>query len=317
MPTDTKNFIKIISLFALDCIFLMFLFASRPPSAFPNKIDIHIQKESSLSKVTDELVQRNIIRSPFIFKVAVVLFAGQGRIRAGDYRFTDPQMAWTIAYRIVHGDQGQPKVRIIIPEGTNVYDMAFIYLSKLSDFNAPYFVSKAIKYEGYLFPDSYYFLANAKTDEIIYTMRNNFNEKIKTISDEIKNFGRNIKDIVIMASIIEEETRADESRKVVSGILWKRIDDNIPLQVDAPFYYITGKAGNFTLDDLKIDSPYNTYKNKGLPFAPISNPGFSTILDTITPIKTSYWYYLNGKDGEIHYADTFAKHLENKNTYLK
>jgi UPF0755 protein len=148
-------------------------------------------------------------------------------------------------------------------------------------------------------------------------MRENFNEKIKTIEPQIKNFNKPFDQILVMASIVEEEARADESRKIVSGILWKRLAKNMPLQVDAPFYYITGKAGRFTLDDLKISSPFNTYINKGLPKSPISNPGLGAILDTVTPLETAYWFYLTGNDGEMRYASNFDQHIENRNTYLK
>ena len=148
-------------------------------------------------------------------------------------------------------------------------------------------------------------------------MRNNFNEKIQAIDQQIKSFNKPLSQIITMASIVEEEARADESRRIISGILWKRLEKNMPLQVDAPFYYITGKAGGFTLDDLKINSPYNTYLNKGLPKAPISNPGLGTILDTVKPKETNYWFYLTGNDGEMRYATNFDQHIENRNTYLK
>ncbi len=296
----------------------MLIIASQPPENFPIKqFDFHILKDSSLNTVTNSLVEKHIISSSFIFKTSVVLFGGQRGLFAGDYRLTKPLNTIAIAFRMVRGHQGQPKIRIIIPEGTNVYDMAYIYMTKLSDFNAPRFVSLAKRYEGYLFPDTYDFFANAKPEEIISTMKKNFYQKIKTIDNDIKASKRSLKDIIIMASIIEKETNADESRKIVAGILWKRIDKEMLLQVDAPFYYITAKAGNFSLDDLKIDSPYNTYKYKGLPPWPITNTGLDAILDAIHPIETSYYFYLTGKDGEIRYASTFATHIDNKNKYLK
>lgn len=291
---------------------------SQPPKDFPlQRFDIHVQKGTSISSIADDLRVKNVISSELLFKISTLIFSKSHGVFAGDYRFTGKQNGLVIAYRMAKGHQGQPKVRIVIPEGTNVYDMAYIYLKSLSDFNAPRFVSLAQKYEGYLFPDTYYFFANAKPEEIIATMRENFNSKIKTLAKEITKFKKPLNDIIIMASLVEKETYADESRKIVAGILWKRLEQGMALQVDAPFYYITNKPGGFTLDDLKIDSPYNTYTKKGLPVAPISNPSLATILDTVTPVETPYYFYLTGSDGTMHYAATFDKHLDNKSTYLK
>ncbi len=147
-------------------------------------------------------------------------------------------------------------------------------------------------------------------------MRANFDKKISTLTLDTKPGGRTLKDIIIMASIVEEEARGLEDKKIVAGILWKRLDDNMLLQVDAPFYYLTAKKGSFTLDDLKIDSPYNTYLYKGLTKGPISNPGLESIMAAINPVKTKYYFYLTGKDGKMRYASTYDGHIQNKNIYL-
>ena len=147
--------------------------------------------------LSKDLYDKHIISSPFLFKIAVIMMGSQRVLFAGDYRFTKSQNSFLIAYRMTRGIQGLPKIKVTIPEGTNVYDMAYIYMTKLPNFNAPYFVSKAIKYEGYLFPDTYYFLSNADTDEIIKTMKANFDTKIKTIEGDIKAFNKPIKDIII------------------------------------------------------------------------------------------------------------------------
>lgn len=121
-----------------------------------------------------------------------------------------------------------------------------------------------------------------------------------------------------MASLLEEEARTTETRKMVSGILWKRLSAGMPLQVDAVFPYIIGKnTFEITLKDLEFDSPYNTYKYKGLPPGPISNPGKDSILAAIYPTKSDYWFYLSDKNGLMHYAITFDEHKINKAKYLK
>ena len=318
MKLSNQQFISGIVVISFLAIVIMCVIGSIPPKNFiEGTFTIKVTKDASISSVADKLYKYNVISSKFLFKISSVIFSRNRGIYAGDYRFTQPQNLFTIADRMVRGEQDQPKVKITIPEGTNVYDMAYIYLKGLSDFNAPRFVSLAQKYEGYLFPDTYYFLANASPEEIIKTMRENFDEKIQSIEPQIRAFNKPFNEVMVMASIVEEEAKADESRKIVSGILWKRISKNIPLQVDAPFYYTTGKAGGFTLDDLKVNSAYNTYINKGLPKSPISNPGLGAILDTVTPIETPYLFYLTGNDGEMRYASNFDQHLNNKNTYLK
>ena len=288
------------------------------PKAFPAEpFTINVPKGTSVHDLATELKEKNIIKSKILFKANVLVLSMNTGIKAGDYRFNYSQGVSSVAYRMVKGKQGQEKVRVVIPEGTNVSDMAFIYLKSLSDFNAARFVSLAKRYEGYLYPDTYYFLENARPEEIIRTMRDNFNKKLITIENELKAFGKPLEEIITMASLVEKETYADENRKIVAGILWKRIADEMPLQVDAPFYYITGKKGGFTLDDLKIESPYNTYLNKGLPAGPISNPSVATILDTINPKNTPYYYYLTGRDGKMRYAKSFDGHIANRNMYLR
>ncbi len=288
------------------------------PKSFPPKKSVFsITKGTSLTTISDELYQKNYIKWPLGFKVlAKGISLGKG-VQAGDYVFYEKENIFVLVHRLITGDQGQVRIKVTIPEGTNVADMAFIYLKSIPDFNAPLFVSLAKKEEGYLYPDTYYFLENVTPDEIVKTMRTNFNEKIKTLEKEISDFKKPLSDVIIMASIIEEETNNPDDRKIISGILWKRIKDGMPLQVDAPFYYITGKAGGFTYDDLKIKSPYNTYLNKGLPIGPISNPGIETIRDTIAPTETKYWFYLTGKDGLMHYATTYELHLLNRDKYIR
>ena len=313
-----KKFLQNIIFVSISILALMIIVLSQPTETFPKEVfNIHIQKGDGVSYTSKNLFDKGVIKSQFLFKIITVIISGNKGVHAGDYRFTEPQNTFRIAYRMVNGHQDQPKVSITIPEGTNVSDTAFIFLKKLSDFNAPRFVSLAKKYEGYLYPDTYYFLANVKSEEIIDVMRENFDEKIKEVNGEIKNFEKSVEDIVIMASIVEKEANNSEDRRVVAGILWKRLKENMHLQVDPPFYYITGKTSGVTFDDLKVDSPYNTYKYKGLPKGPISNPGIKAIKDTINPISTKYYFYLTGKDGVMRYANTYAGHLENIRRYLK
>ena len=119
-----------------------------------------------------------------------------------------------------------------------------------------------------------------------------------------------------MASLIEKEVKSDVDRKLVSGILWKRLEAKIPLQVDATLVYITGRREIYEADK-KINSPYNTYYYRGLPKGPIANPGLSAIKAAIYPQSSSYWYYLSAKDGMTIFSKTLEEHNSNKAKYLR
>ena len=121
-----------------------------------------------------------------------------------------------------------------------------------------------------------------------------------------------------MASIVEREATSSIDRRMIAGILWKRIATNMPLQVDPPFYYILGKdSASLTLSDLAVDSPYNLYKHTGLPPTPIDNPGLDSIVDTINPTASNYLFYLSDKNGRMHYAATLDGHTANANKYIE
>ena len=124
-------------------------------------------------------------------------------------------------------------------------------------------------------------------------------------------------DIVTMASIVEKEATSTVDRQIIAGILWKRLADSYPLQVDAPFYYLLGKdSAHLTVVDLALDSSYNLYTHKGLTPTPIDNPGLDALSASINPTTTKYWYYLSDKKGNMHYAITYDEHLLNKEKYV-
>ncbi len=312
-----KYFALSLILFFSLTFFFMLVVANTPPKQFPKGVfNIHVERGDGVSKIADKMYKKNVISSAFTFKLLAVFLSGKNGIHAGDYRFTDKQGLIHILYRMIKGYQDQPKVRITIPPGTNTFDMAYILLRVLPDFNAPRFLSLAKRHEGYLYPDTYDFYANVKSEEIINTMLDNFDNKIDKLKEEINKSNKSLDEIITMASIIEKETNDYNERRMVSGILWKRLNEKMKLQVDAPFYYITGRATNFTFKDLKIDSPYNTYLYDGLPKGPISNPSIDSIDAALKPVKSSYYFYLSGTDGVMRYANTYSKHLENKNKYI-
>lgn len=310
--------LTIILVFIFLLSFFVFIFLLlRAPVGFPLNTIYTVEKGVGLNSLALDLANNNIIKSPFLFKVFSVLTGGTRGVIAGDYALDSRQNTLSLANRISHGEFGLKPVKITFREGLNVFEISTLSAIKFIKVDPDHFKDIASPYEGYLFPDTYLFLPNARAEDIITEMKSNFFDRIKTLDKEISNFDKPLPDIIKMASIVEEEARTFESKQIIAGILWKRLSIGMPLQVDASFKYINGKVTkNLTLQDLKIDSPYNTYVYKGLPPTPIANPGLVSIKATVTPIKTDYLYFLTDRKGVMHYAKTYSEHLANKKKYL-
>lgn len=303
---------------ALALAILTAFFAFGAPFDFKKGTTIEVESGQSLSAIARELEDARIIRSPFLFRAAVIVFGSEKGIMTGFYRFEERENVFRVAHRLSRGLYGIDTVRLTIPEGTNRFQIAELASTKLPGFVKSDFLALTADKEGYLFPDTYFFLPHATASEVVRFMSENFATKTASLSAKIAAFGKPLSDIIKMASILEGEARQMETRRMVAGILWKRIALKMPLQVDASFVYINGKtSAELTLDDLKIDSPYNSYIYRGLPPTPISNPGLDAMLAAVTPIKSDYLYFLTDADGIMHYATTLQQHALNKKKYLR
>ncbi len=317
-----KKFKVAIASFIIAIIAIIFYMSFwSAPKDFPVGSIFDLKSGQTLPMISDNFIKSKIIKSDFWFKSFVYIFSlGRATIIEGDYALYKKQGVLTMAWRVSHGRLNIVPVRITIPEGINSFEIADILFNNFPSFDKNIFLNliKKENLEGYLFPDTYFFMPNMTEMEITKLMNNNFNEKIKEVSTDIKNFGKSESDIIKMASILEEEGRTIETREIIAGILWRRISIGMALQVDSSFKYINGKTtATLTAEDLKIDSPYNSYTHRGLPPTPISNPGLEAIKDAINPTKTPYMYFLTDKDGNMHYAVTFEEHVVNKLKYLK
>ena len=297
---------------------LVFAFLVSAPSDFPENRLVHVEEGMTLDRIAQTFKESDIIRSEILFKTFVRIFAGDTGALAGDYFFENKQSVAGVARRVSRAIYGLSPVRITIPEGATVADMATLYAETFQDINREDFLAAAAAKEGFLFPDTYLFLPNVTVEQVIAEMEENFAKKIKILEKEEGGFQRPVRDIVIMASLLEKEARRIETKRIISGILWKRIEIGMPLQVDAVFPYIIGKnTFEVTLDDLNVDSPYNTYKYRGLPVGPIANPGMDSLRAAVTPIETEYLFYLSDRSGNMYYSPDFEGHVRNKNRYLK
>ena len=298
-------------------VFSVLVFALTPPSAFPSGFVVTIPKGMTISETAVLLEEKEIIRSSFLFKILSLLLGGNSGLKAGEYHFSDPISVYEVAKRFSGGIQNVSEIRVTIPEGLSNAEVASLLVKSLPRLDRVRFVELAKKKEGYLFPDTYVFQQNATEEDIISELTQNFEKRILPLRTALERSGKTPRDILIMASLIEGEARTSETRREISGILWRRMELGMLLQVDAVFPYILGKnTFEVTTEDMKVDSPYNTYKYAGLPPGPINNPSFDAISASVHPNKTVYLYYLTDSEGVMHYARTHAEHLTNRAKYL-
>ncbi len=315
-----KKKIGVITVVVLLFIFSFYFYRVfiMPPTEFEARTVFIIEKGDSLYTVTNKLVSENYIRNAFVFRNIVILFGGERNIRAGEYFFSRKVNSISIALKIITADYGNKEIKVTIHEGLNRYEIAELLGKKLPEFSKEKFLALTDRDEGYLFPDTYYFRVQTRESTIISTMEENFISKTKDLRIMADKKGKEFSDIIIMASIIEDEATAIEDKKIISDILWSRIAIDMPLQVDATFKYLLNKkSSEITLSDLKIDSKYNTYKYKGLPEGPINSPGVHSISAALNPIKNDYLYFLTDATGKMHYSNNYQKFLADKKLYIR
>jgi len=290
-----------------------------------------VEKGQNLFQISENLEKEGLIKNRFIFDFYVLLKGDQRKLQAGKYELNPSMNVAKIAKKIILGETF--KIKVTIPEGFTIEQIEnelslnwrrpglrqFLAEEFKNEFNFLKDAPNKANLEGFLFPDTYFFEPDANDEEIVRKFLANFDKKLtQDLRGEIKEQKKTIFDIVTMASLIEKEVKTQEDKKLVSGILWKRLKNRIPLQVDATITYITGKqTTRISKEETQLDSPYNTYKYLGLPIGPISNPGFDSILASIYPQNNDYWYYLSIPEGKTIFSKTLEEHNIAKAKYLK
>ncbi|MEI6864269.1 MAG: endolytic transglycosylase MltG [Candidatus Adlerbacteria bacterium] len=280
---------------------------------------VHVGAGETLGDVAQNLQTARIINSKTLFEVLVRLRGKDTGVVAGEYFFAEPQSVFTVATRIVRGDFNLKPVRVVVPEGTTAKEIATL-LARVPGVNPATFLERALEKEGYLFPDTYFVYPGEDTDTLLKRFETNFNQHIQeaSLQNAVASFGKPLASVVTMASLLEKEAPDAANRRIIAGILWKRLHIGMPLQVDAVFAYITGKTpGDISHADLANKSLYNTYLYKGLPPGPIGNPGVDSLLAAVTPTDTKFLYYLSDKNGVFHYSATYAGQVANQTKYLR
>lgn len=310
-------------------LFFFWLQIRKPLSSSTETTVFKVFKGESAEIIAEHLKSSELIKSPFIFRLYVFLSLRQYALKSGDYELSPSMSIRYIADTIALG--GTNEILITIPPGFNLRQAEDRFVGaglaqknelvnyKFSE-NSPPLLSdkpKSASLEGYLFPDTYRFFKDSALSDIVSKMVSNLDSKLAPdLKVAIRNSSHSTYEILTMASLIEKEVISDEDREIVSGILWKRLETGIPLQVDATLIYITGRREIYEADK-KINSPYNTYFYRGLPKGPIASPSLSAIKAAIFPKISPYWYYLSAKDGRTIFSTTLTEHNRNKAIYLR
>jgi UPF0755 protein len=301
-------------------------------------IPINVTQGSSVRSIASLLAERGLIRSSLAFRIYAKLHRVDTSIQAGTFLLRQ-SMSVPRIIETLRGKMSGEGI-ITIPEGFTVADIDALLAAKgitkpgeilacarECDFSSYKFLPQVIglasrggKLEGYLFPDTYFILREQfSPKEFLERLLTTFQKRVVTpYGKGITASGHTLHEIVTLASLIEEETRTREERPIVSGILWKRLEGKMGLDVDATIRYILEKPnGALTKSDLAVNSPYNTRRYRGLPPGPIANPGIASILAAMHPEESPYLYYLHDREGNIHYAKTNDEHNANKAKYLQ
>lgn len=294
----------LFSRFILCCILVLggVFFFSLPPSDAPDTYTLSVEQGDTLGSVGDKLVLARAIHSKTLFIVYARVLGNERTIIPGEYVFKKPAIAYIYALRVTGGIFGIQRTRILIPEGSTNAQIAAVVAKNFPTISEVEFASVIKGKEGYIFPDTYAFFPSVTKEEIIARIEENFNYKLGFFDTRIRQSGYTKLQILTMASILEKEAYGDIDRDVISGILWKRLRIGMPLQVDASTLFA---------------NPFDTYKNKGLPPAPINNPGAKAIEAALSPKDSPYLYYLHDKTGKIHYARSYTEHKRNIELYLR
>ncbi len=310
----------ILSIFSIT---FFFIYITQPiDSQSDQTYSFTIKPGEGSTTIANRLYQQKLIKHPLAFKLTLIQLNLAKDIQAGNFNLSPSQSTPQIARSLTKAFDDQVQVTLL--EGWRREEIATELTNTLTpqgvEFDPQLFLSLTSQDEGYLFPDTYFFSKTATTEDIVAKLKNTFTQKTTLLQSQTNNSGRSLQDIIIMASIVEREARGS-ARPIVAGILWKRLDNDWPLQADATLQYIKGTSRDWWPEPLGVDkelsSPYNTYQNQGLPPAPITNPSLSSIEASISPQQSDYWYYISDLEGNMHYSQDYDQHLRNIDTYLR
>jgi UPF0755 protein len=286
------------------------------------------------------LEEKDIITSRFFFKVYVKLAGAQSSLQAGLFEMKPGMSFHSVVKKLARAESKE--VQVTIPEGFTTAQIGTAIHTALSSVTEDSWreavanpsvlttgtnllagIPSGQGLEGYLFPDTYRFRIDADAKTIAQTMGLTLSRRLAendiVVPDHlVMPNGMTLHEILTMASIVEREVRSAEDMARVAGIFYTRLKIGMALQADSTVNFITGKQdAAVTLQDSRVESPYNTYVHLGLPPGPINNPGMNAIRAVLEPVDSDFLYFLTTPEGEVVYAKTFNEHVANKYKYLK
>lgn len=301
-----------------------------------NKEDIviDIPTGSTLSQVTNILKENNLIKNKTLFKLYVRVNNNSSKLKSGKYLFNQTYSNKEIIKDLSKGKVYNDGIKITVPEGSTSFEiMDVLVKNKLGEknvyeelINNPKEFKGKFKFlddekikslEGFLYPSTYYFNEKQSEKEVLEHMLETFDSKYTDKLQKKQNeLNKSLYEVINLSSIVEKEAVLDEDRPIIASVFYNRIKINMPLQSDATIQYIfKERKKSITYNDLKIDSPYNTYKVVGLPPTPIANPGIKSIEAVLYPENTEYLYFVATIEGGNTYSKTYEEHVKNVEKY--
>jgi len=335
MPRKSFSFISFILKFGVLTVILILVFIGLVGFFFQpadinnqNRLEFKISSGEGADQISARLQSSGLIRSKEAFKLYLLASGVSNKIQAGFFYLSPSQSLSSLASSLTSAQTKQ--VWVTIPEGLRRQEIANLILDALEKEDMPHkfdpeqFISLTQDLEGRLYPDTYAFSENTDAQTVIDRLTKQFNQVMDSLNFDPKDFDQ----IIILASLIEREAAFDSERSEIAGILINRLNSNWPLQIDASVQFALANSvcrlricdwwpKSLTRDDLKFNSPYNTYNNPGLPPGPISSPGKASLEAAAHPTKTDNWFYLHDSKGQIHFARSVKEHNQNVCTYLK
>ncbi|MBA3610396.1 MAG: endolytic transglycosylase MltG [Rubrobacter sp.] len=281
------------------------------------KATVEVVEGDTLSSVADKLEVKDVIGSATVFKVQARVDGQGSDIKPGEYEFSKGESGDSILKKLNSGKDA-PTFAVTIPEGLTLEQTAetveqgsdvsaaeFEEAANKTDYSYEFLKDPAIKTtEGFLFPKQYEFEKGTDADAMVNRLLEQYLIETEGLDFEGAEERLNLTEyeLVTTASLIERESANTEERPIIASVIYNRIRQGMPLQIDATIQYARGKPKEeLSLDDLEIESPYNTYNNPGLPPGPIASPSRESLQAAIEPQETDYLYYVLKADGQEHY----------------
>lgn len=316
-------FLIVVSLLAGAGLFLI-----TPVDDEGKKQVVVVREGMSLNEVASELENRNIIFSKTLFGLWGKVMGSSRHIKSGEYRLS-PNMPPLRIFEIL--TKGVViTYSVTLPEGYTVEQIAevldrnellekesFISLARDPTILSRYHVTGP-SLEGYLYPDTYHLAKGISASTAIDIMFNRFKELVDPLEKRAEDVGMAMKDVIILASIVEKETGLAEERPIIASVFLNRLKQRMRLESDPTVIYaLRDFDGNLTRKDLREPTPYNTYVIRGLPIGPIANPGLEAIKAVLFPKKTDYLYFVSKNDGSHQFSETLSEHNKAVRIYQK